>query len=110
MSKERIKKCPTAAYLDNADKTLLDAQSLGGPVGIRTVGQMGGNMQPIEILLDGKDAHQCIPRDMGGYISFHCPLCPELEIRMDKDTEEIKTVSGIGNKHRHTGMFLFRNQ
>ena len=58
------------------------------------------------------DAHQMIGEDMGEYISFRCPFpqCKDLEIRMDKETEQIKTVRGMGNKHKHTGSFLFRNQ
>ena len=58
------------------------------------------------------DAHQMIGEDMGEYISFRCPFpqCEDMEIRMDKDTEQIKTVSGKGNMQRHIGSFIFRNQ
>lgn len=67
-------------------------------------------MQEVKFIL--KDAHQMIGEDMGEYISFRCPFpqCKDLEIRMDKETEQIKTVSGKGNKHKHTGSFIFRNQ
>lgn len=65
-----------------------------------------------EVKFTLEDTHQMIGEDMGEYISFRCPLpqCMDLEIRMDKETEQIKTVSGMGNKHKHTGSFLFRNQ
>ena len=67
-------------------------------------------MQEIKFTLE--EAHQMIGEDMGEYISFRCPFpqCRDLEIRMDKETEQIKTVSGKGNKHKHTGSFLFRDQ
>ena len=67
-------------------------------------------MQEVKFTLE--EAHHMVGEDMGEYISFRCPFpqCSDLEIRMDKETEGIKTVNGIGNRYRHTGSFLFRNQ